>query len=67
MVPRVDMCEETRNDGQRPLTTIFVRILHQQYEAISTLFTGEPTADVYTAFYPVSCFLFLWVGILPLK
>ena len=24
-------------------------------------------ADLYTAFYPVSPFLFLWVGILPLK
>ena len=61
------MCEETRDDGRQPLalTTISVQILHQQYEAISTLFTGEPTYtlhfDYFCAFSPV------WLSISPLK
>ena len=52
------MCKETRDDGQQPLalTTISVQILHQQYEAISMLFTGEPTYtlhfDYFRAFFP---------------
>ena len=34
MVPRVDMCEETRDDGRRrrPLATISAQILHVIYQ-----------------------------------
>ena len=40
----------------RPSTTIFVRILlHQQYEAISTLFTGEPTYTLYFILFRAFC------------
>ena len=58
MVPREDMCKETRDDGRQPLTTIFVQILHQQYDKISRLFTSEPTYTLhfilFRAFFPVT-------------
>ena len=67
MVPRVDICEERRDDGRRkrPLTTVSSQILHQQCKAISTLFTGEPTYTLHLVYFPA--FFYLWLGILPLN
>ena len=59
MVPRMNMCEKTRDDGRQPSTAYFINSMRQ----FSTLLTGETTYTLcFVDFGSMS-----WLGILPLN